>query len=55
MIIGIITGTYSSVFIAAAIVLIWQGRAPVKLAPAAPAAAVGKAAKSSGKASKRAS
>jgi len=35
MIIGIITGTYSSVFIAAAIVVIWQGRAPVKAAPAA--------------------
>jgi preprotein translocase subunit SecF len=35
MIVGIITGTYSSVFIAAAIVLIWQGRAPVKTAPAA--------------------
>jgi preprotein translocase subunit SecF len=55
MIIGIITGTYSSVFIAAAIVLIWQGRAPVKVAPAAPAAPAGKAAKASGKASKRAS
>jgi preprotein translocase subunit SecF len=38
MIVGIITGTYSSVFIAAAIVLIWQGRAPAKAAPAAPAA-----------------
>jgi preprotein translocase subunit SecF len=35
MIVGIITGTYSSVFIAAAIVLIWQGRAPAKAAPAA--------------------
>src|SRR3954452_1441118 len=35
MIIGIITGTYSSVFIAAAIVVIWQGRAPVKASPAA--------------------
>jgi preprotein translocase subunit SecF len=39
MIVGIITGTYSSVFIAAAIVVIWQGRRPVKAAPAAPAAA----------------
>src|SRR5690349_24458736 len=38
MIVGIITGTYSSVFIAAAIVLIWQGRAPAKVAPAAPVA-----------------
>ena len=38
MIVGIITGTYSSVFIAAAIVIIWQGRKPVKAAPAAPIA-----------------
>jgi preprotein translocase subunit SecF len=30
MIVGIITGTYSSVFIAAAIVLIWQGKKPMK-------------------------
>jgi preprotein translocase subunit SecF len=30
MMVGVITGTYSSVFIAAAIVLIWQGRRPVK-------------------------
>ena len=49
MIIGIITGTYSSVFIAAAIVVIWQGRAPVKVAPAAPVAPAGP----SGKATKR--
>jgi preprotein translocase subunit SecF len=38
MIVGIITGTYSSVFIAAAIVVIWQGRTPLKTAPAAPVA-----------------
>ena len=38
MIVGIITGTYSSVFIAAAIVVIWQGRTPMKVAPAAPVA-----------------
>jgi len=50
MIVGIITGTYSSVFIAAAIVLIWQGRAPVKVAPVAPAAPTGKP---SGKTNKR--
>jgi preprotein translocase subunit SecF len=50
MIIGIITGTYSSVFIAAAIVLIWQGRSPMKMAPAAPAAPTGKP---TGKANKR--
>jgi len=39
MIIGIITGTYSSVFIAAAIVVIWQGRQSVKTAPANASAA----------------
>lgn len=38
MIVGIITGTYSTVFIAAAIVVIWQGRTPLKTAPAAPVA-----------------
>src|SRR4029077_14815803 len=38
MIVGITTGTYSSVFIAAAIVVIWQGRTPLKTAPAAPVA-----------------
>jgi preprotein translocase subunit SecF len=35
MIVGIITGTYSSVFIAAAIVVIWQGWRKPKTAPAA--------------------
>jgi preprotein translocase subunit SecF len=49
MIVGIITGTYSSVFIAAAIVVIWQGRAPA--APVAPAAAA--PGKQSGKSNKR--
>jgi len=41
MIVGIITGTYSSVFIAAAIAVIWQSRAktPGKLATSAPAPA----------------
>src|SRR5829696_6956191 len=48
MIVGIITGTYSSVFIAAAIVVIWQRRAPVKVAPATPVAPTA-AAKKSGK------
>jgi preprotein translocase subunit SecF len=38
MVVGIITGTYSSVFIAAAIAVIWQGRKPAR-APAAPAQA----------------
>jgi preprotein translocase subunit SecF len=38
MIVGIITGTYSSVFIAAAIVVIWQRRGPARLAPSAAAA-----------------
>jgi preprotein translocase subunit SecF len=45
MIVGIITGTYSSVFIAAAIVVIWQGRTPMKVAPAAPVAPARKAGK----------
>jgi preprotein translocase subunit SecF len=45
MVIGIITGTYSSVFIAAAIVVIWQGRTPMKMAPAAPVAPARKAGK----------
>ena len=38
MLVGIVTGTYSSVFIAIAIVLIWQGKKPMK-AMATPAAA----------------
>ena len=45
MIVGIITGTYSSVFIAAAIVVIWQGRTPLRTAPAAPVATPKKAGK----------
>ena len=45
MVVGIITGTYSSVFIAAAIVVIWQGRTPLKTAPAAPVAPARKSAK----------
>ncbi|HET7698679.1 MAG TPA: protein translocase subunit SecF [Vicinamibacterales bacterium] len=46
MIVGIITGTYSSVFIAAAIVLLWQRRSHRKAAPAAPVAPVAPAKKS---------
>jgi len=38
MVVGIITGTYSSVFIAAAIVSFWRGNAPVRAAASAPAA-----------------
>ena len=40
MIVGIVTGTYSSVFIAAAIAVIWQGRLkkPGKMATSAPTA-----------------
>ncbi len=37
MVVGIITGTYSSVFIAAAIVSLWRGTAPTKAAAHAPA------------------
>ena len=39
MIVGIITGTYSSVFIAAAIVSFWRGTAPTRAAAHAPASA----------------
>lgn len=39
MLVGVIVGTYSSVFIAAAIVLIWQGKRPMKGVPAAAATA----------------
>jgi preprotein translocase subunit SecF len=39
MVVGIITGTYSSVFIAAAIVSLWRGSAPTRAAAHAPAAA----------------
>src|SRR6202158_4089485 len=38
MVVGIITGTYSSVFIAAAIVSFWRGSAPTRAAAHAPAA-----------------
>ena len=38
MIVGIITGTYSSVFVAAAIVTFWRRTKPSKLSAAAPAA-----------------
>jgi preprotein translocase subunit SecF len=37
MIVGIITGTYSSVFIAAAVVSFWRGSAPTRAAAHAPA------------------
>jgi len=42
MLVGVIVGTYSSVFIAAAIVVIWQGfsKRPGKLSSSAPAASV---------------
>ena len=41
MLVGVITGTYSSVFIAAAIVIIWQGNKPLKGLAAPPATAPG--------------
>jgi preprotein translocase subunit SecF len=42
MLVGVITGTYSSVFIAAAIVVLWQGQSkrPGRLSTSAPAASV---------------
>jgi preprotein translocase subunit SecF len=39
MVVGIITGTYSSVFIAAAIVSLWRGKSPTRAAAHAPATA----------------
>lgn len=39
MIVGIITGTYSSVFVAAAIVTFWRGQGPTRAAAHAPAVA----------------
>ena len=44
MVVGIITGTYSSIFIAAAIVSFWRGSAPTRAAAHAPAAAAAGAA-----------
>jgi len=38
MVVGIITGTYSSIFIAAAIVSFWRGNAPTRAGAHAPAA-----------------
>jgi preprotein translocase subunit SecF len=40
MIVGVITGTYSSVFVAAAIVTFWRGQGPAKAAAHAPATAM---------------
>src|SRR5437899_12906914 len=37
MVVGIITGTYSSVFVAAAVVTFWRGRGPARAAALAPA------------------
>jgi preprotein translocase subunit SecF len=39
MLVGIVSGTYSTVFIAAAIAILWQGRKPLKPSAAAPAPA----------------
>ncbi len=44
MIIGVITGTYSSVFVAAAVVSLWRGSGPTKAAAHAPASVVEKSA-----------
>jgi len=44
MVVGIITGTYSSVFIAAAIVSFWRGNAPTRAAAHAPASTMAPAA-----------
>lgn len=39
MIVGVITGTYSSVFVAAAVVTMWRGQGPTRAAANAPATA----------------
>ncbi len=39
MIVGVVTGTYSSVFVAAAIVTLWRGKGPTRAAAHAPASA----------------
>jgi preprotein translocase subunit SecF len=39
MIVGVITGTYSSIFVAAAIVTFWRGKGPTRAAAHAPASA----------------
>ena len=39
LIVGLITGTYSTVFIAIAVVSMWRGQGPLKAAARAPAAA----------------
>ncbi len=39
MIVGVVTGTYSSVFVAAAVVTLWRGSGPTRAAAHAPAAA----------------
>jgi preprotein translocase subunit SecF len=44
LMVGIISGTYSTVFIAAAIVTLWRGKGPMKAAARAPATATGAAA-----------
>jgi preprotein translocase subunit SecF len=44
MIVGIITGTYSSVFVAAAVVTFWRGQGPTRAAAHAPATAAAVAA-----------
>ena len=36
MVVGIITGTYSSVFVAAAVVTFWRGKGPTRAAAHAP-------------------
>ncbi|MGE5246666.1 MAG: protein translocase subunit SecF [Betaproteobacteria bacterium] len=44
MIVGVITGTYSSVFVAAAVVSLWRGSGPTKAAAHAPASVAERAA-----------
>jgi preprotein translocase subunit SecF len=53
MVVGIVTGTYSSVFIAAAIVSFWRGQGPARAAAHAPGAATAPASPPAGRSKQR--
>ena len=53
MVVGIITGTYSSVFIAAAVVSFWRGQGPARAAAHAPGPATAPATPPAGKSKQR--
>jgi preprotein translocase subunit SecF len=53
MVVGIITGTYSSIFIAAAVVSFWRGKGPQRAAAHAPGPATAPATSSAGRSKQR--